>query len=107
MNSLAQNVCQFKEVNGGMQYLMRIDDKSLFNTTFYPNTSSFMLQPGNNDQDILLQALQILPDVKNIKKVIKTKNKEEEAGEDQEKCSKAEFKKRRNRKGYKQDSTRK
>ena len=67
-----------KEVNGGMQYVMRIDDKSFFNTTFYPNTSSCMLQPANNDQDILLQALQILPDVKNIKEVIKTKNKEEE-----------------------------
>ena len=67
-----------KDVSGGTQYLMRMDDEIFFTTTFYPNTCSCMLQPANNDQDILLQALQIIPDVKNIKEEIQNKNKEEE-----------------------------
>ena len=55
-----------KEVNGGMQYLIKKDGKP-FITTFYPNTSGCMIQPPNNDEEISLQSLKIMPDIKKIK----------------------------------------
>ena len=50
-----------KEVNGGMQYLITKDGKPCITTILYPNTSGCMIQPPNNDEQILLQALKIMP----------------------------------------------
>ena len=55
------------EVNGGMKLQIKREGKLFITTTFYPNTGNCMIQAANLDEEILLQALKVLPEIKKIK----------------------------------------
>ena len=55
------------EVNGGMKLQIKREGKLFITTTFYPNTGNCMIQTANLDEEILLQALRVLPEIKKIK----------------------------------------
>ena len=55
------------EVNGGMKLQIKREGKLFITTTFYPITGNCMIQAANLDEEILLQALRVLPEIKKIK----------------------------------------